>query len=77
MFSELEEVLFYFIFFEQKLTKATLYAQVSSNSNKPESIAVTPKQNLRKTRPRKAQIICSIVKNKKVRSSNKYNLVYT
>ncbi|KAL5240114.1 hypothetical protein ACI65C_007524 [Semiaphis heraclei] len=50
---------------DPQLTKATLYAQVRSNSNKPESIAVTPKQNLRKTRPRKAQIICSIVKNRK------------
>lgn len=47
------------------LTKATLYAQVSSNSNKPESIAVIPKQIQRKTRPRRAQILCSIVKNKK------------
>ncbi|XP_060837836.1 mitogen-activated protein kinase kinase kinase 13-A-like isoform X2 [Rhopalosiphum padi] len=55
------------------LTKATLYAQVSSNSNKPESIAVTPKQNQRKTRPRKAQIICSIVKNKKYNTSKETN----
>ncbi|XP_027843282.2 mitogen-activated protein kinase kinase kinase 13-A isoform X2 [Aphis gossypii] len=55
------------------LPKATLYAQVSSNSNKPESIAVTPKQNQRKTRPRKAQIICSIVKNKKYNTSKETN----
>ncbi|XP_026809040.1 mitogen-activated protein kinase kinase kinase 13-A-like isoform X2 [Rhopalosiphum maidis] len=55
------------------LTKATLYAQVSSNSNKPESIAVTPKQTQRKTRPRKAQIICSIVKNKKYNTSKETN----
>ncbi|VVC32600.1 Hypothetical protein CINCED_3A018076 [Cinara cedri] len=51
--------------YDSHLTKATLYAQVSSNSNKPESIAVVPKQTQRKPRPRKAQIICSIVKNKK------------
>ncbi|XP_022168436.1 mitogen-activated protein kinase kinase kinase 13-A isoform X3 [Myzus persicae] len=59
--------------FDSQLTKSTLYAQVSSNSNKPESIAVTPKQNLRKTRPRKAQIICSIVKNKKCDTSKETN----
>ncbi|XP_001944586.2 mitogen-activated protein kinase kinase kinase 13 isoform X5 [Acyrthosiphon pisum] len=59
--------------FDSQLTKATLYAQVSSNSNKPESIAVTPKPNLRKTRPRKAQIICSIVKNKKYDTSKETN----
>ncbi|XP_026809039.1 mitogen-activated protein kinase kinase kinase 13-A-like isoform X1 [Rhopalosiphum maidis] len=59
--------------FDSQLTKATLYAQVSSNSNKPESIAVTPKQTQRKTRPRKAQIICSIVKNKKYNTSKETN----
>ncbi|CAH1709880.1 mitogen-activated protein kinase kinase kinase 13-A isoform X3 [Aphis gossypii] len=58
---------------DPQLPKATLYAQVSSNSNKPESIAVTPKQNQRKTRPRKAQIICSIVKNKKYNTSKETN----
>ncbi|XP_025195776.1 mitogen-activated protein kinase kinase kinase 13-A isoform X2 [Melanaphis sacchari] len=59
--------------FDSHLTKATLYAQVSSNSNKPESIVVTPKQNQRKTRPRKAQIICSIVKNKKYNTTKETN----
>jgi len=59
-------MLFFSIFIFKHLSKATLYAQVSNNSNKPESVAVVPKQIQRKTRPRKAQIICSIVKNKKV-----------
>jgi len=60
--------------YDAHLTKATLYAQVSNNSNKPESVVVVPKQTQRKTRPRKAQIICSIVKNKKCDHLKETNL---
>ncbi|XP_050419644.1 mitogen-activated protein kinase kinase kinase 13 isoform X2 [Adelges cooleyi] len=53
--------------------KATLYAQVCGSSNQPESIAVAPKQTQRKTRPRKAQVICSIVKNNKCDNTKEFN----
>ncbi|XP_025417124.1 mitogen-activated protein kinase kinase kinase 13 isoform X2 [Sipha flava] len=59
--------------YNSNLTKATLYAQVSNNPNKPESFAVLPKQSQRKTRPRKAQIICSMMKNKKSDSLKETN----
>ncbi|XP_050538049.1 mitogen-activated protein kinase kinase kinase 13-A isoform X2 [Daktulosphaira vitifoliae] len=57
-----------------KFQKATLYAQVcNNNSNKSESIIITQKQSQKKSRSRKAHLICTISKTHKYDNSKEWN----